>query len=128
MTAAPTAPRTSAFLLVLSGLYGAAGVAAMAAATHMGGDNLRIAGTFLLFHTGPLLALGTLAQPTRLSLLASLALALGVALFSGDLIVRSLASTPLFPMAAPIGGMILILGWLLIAAFGVAKLSTLRKP
>ncbi|KMO39911.1 hypothetical protein VQ03_15005 [Methylobacterium tarhaniae] len=106
-------------LIALSGLAGALGVALSAAAAHIAGaTSLATAAQFLLFHAPALLALALLAGSGRAHPLparaAGFALALGLALFSGDLSVRALAQQPLFPMAAPGGGMVLILGWVLV--------------
>ncbi|WP_367210620.1 DUF423 domain-containing protein, partial [Mesorhizobium sp.] len=45
----------------------------------------------------------------------SLALLVGLLLFSGDLLARDFLGSRLFPMSAPIGGTLLIVGWLAIA-------------
>ena len=47
-------------------------------------------------------------------------------MFAGDLVMRAQAGTPLFPMAAPIGGGTMILGWLLVA--GAAAFGPKAKP
>ncbi|GEP06389.1 DUF423 domain-containing protein [Methylobacterium oxalidis] len=108
-------------VVALAGLAGLLGVAASAAAAHRPteGDSLRVAAQFLLFHAPALLGLAALARtglvralPARL---AALTLILGLALFCGDLALRALSGTPLFPMAAPSGGVLLMLGWLLAA-------------
>ncbi len=52
------------------------------------------------------------------------ALLVGLALFSGDLAMRALMGQPLFPMAAPTGGVVLMAGWLLAA---VAALVPQRR-
>ena len=109
------------FLILAAGLLGAAGVALLAAAAHLGGDNLRTAAGFMLAHAPALLAVG-LAGNGRLLPVAGLVLLAGVALFAGDLVLRDLVGTRLFPMAAPTGGTLTILGWL-----GVA-LSALARP
>ncbi len=104
-------------LLALTGLCGLLGVAASAAAAHTsGGETLRTAAQFLLFHAPVVVGLTALAAtgatrglPTRL---AGAAILVGLALFSGDLALRALAGTPLLPMAAPTGGVILMAGWL----------------
>lgn len=106
------------FLILAAGLSGAVGVALLAAAAHAGGDNLRIAASFLLFHAPALLAIGLFSRSFhegRMLPAAGLLLFGGVALFSGDLILRDLAGERLFAMAAPAGGMLTILGWLGIA-------------
>ncbi|MCJ2036662.1 DUF423 domain-containing protein [Methylobacterium sp. J-068] len=116
-------------LLALGALAGLLGVAASAAAAHVSGaDSLKIAAQFLLFHAPALLGLvaltatGTTHRPT--TRLAAGALVLGLTLFSGDLALRALHGTPLFPMAAPSGGILLMVGWLLVA---VAAFVPLRR-
>ncbi|SFG28755.1 DUF423 domain-containing protein [Methylobacterium gossipiicola] len=111
-------------LLALGALAGLLGVAASAAATHMAGtDSLKTAAQFLLFHAPAILALAGLSAMglthRRLTRLAGAALVLGLALFCGDLALRALHGTPLFPMAAPTGGFLLMAGWLFV---GVAAL------
>lgn len=107
-------------LLALAGLAGALGVGLSAAAAHIAGaTSLATAAQFLLFHAPALLALALLAgsgqaRPVVVRA-AGFALALGLALFSGDLSVRAFLQQPLFPMAAPSGGLILILGWVMVA-------------
>lgn len=111
-------------LVALACLAGGLGVAASAAAAHIhGADSLKTAAQFLLFHAPAILALaalgaGELTHRTT-TRVAAWALLLGLALFSGDLAFRVLVGQPLFPMAAPSGGILLMSGWLLaaIAAF-----------
>ena len=118
----------SRLFLVLAGLFGAAGVAAAAASTHEGNVNFGIAGNFLLFHAPAMLALSLLAG-RRAMAWCGLLLALGVALFAGDLVVRVYLDRSLFPMAAPIGGGAMILGWLAVAACGIfARSAPIRAP
>lgn len=104
--------------LALAGLLGALGVATAAYASHAGETNLAIAANFLLFHAPAFIAL-SLVPRTRLVAIAGWVLLVGLALFAGDLATRSLAGSALFPMAAPVGGGGLILGWLLVAASAV---------
>ena len=116
-------------LAALAAVAGGLGVAASAAAAHTsGGETLRTAAQFLLFHAPAILALTGLAAAglTRgaLTRLAAAALLIGLVLFSGDLALRALTGTPLFPMAAPSGGVVLMAGWLLAA---VAVLIPTRR-
>jgi uncharacterized membrane protein YgdD (TMEM256/DUF423 family) len=46
---------------------------------------------------------------------AALVLLLGLALFAGDLVTRDFTDDRLFAMAAPVGGGLMIIGWLGIA-------------
>nr|WP_279292499.1 DUF423 domain-containing protein [Methylobacterium goesingense] len=110
--------------MALGALAGLLGVAASAAAAHVSGaDSLKTAAQFLLFHAPAILALvalaatGTTHRP--MTRLAAGALVVGLALFSGDLALRALHGTPLFPMAAPAGGFALMAGWLLAALSAV---------
>lgn len=98
-----------------AGVAGAAGVATLAVGAHaFPGANLDMAGSILLFHAAALLALSS-AQGTRLRGLAALLFFAGCLLFSGDLIFKAATTRSLFPLAAPSGGVALILGWLAIA-------------
>lgn len=103
---------------VLAGLLGALGVATAAAASHGGDANLGIVANFLLFHAPVLIGL-SLVPRTRLVTVSGYVLLVGLAVFCGDLATRSLSGNALLPMATPIGGGGLILGWLLVAASGL---------
>jgi len=113
----PTHP-AGRLLLVLAGICGGLGVAAAARASHMADDNLGIAANFLLLHAPVLIGLSLMAA-SRLAAIAGVVLAIGVAFFAGDLAMRAFAGTALFPMAAPIGGTTLIIGWVLVVATGL---------
>jgi uncharacterized membrane protein YgdD (TMEM256/DUF423 family) len=67
-----------------------------------------------------LLHLGLASRP--LLLIAIIAWILGAFLFSGDIALRAFAGHRLFPMAAPIGGTVLIAAWLALAAAAIAAL------
>jgi uncharacterized membrane protein YgdD (TMEM256/DUF423 family) len=95
-------------------LCGAAGVAFSAAASHGGGGTMATGASFLLMHAPALLALGLFAGSRALKLSGWL-LFVGLALFSADLIVRHYGAERLFPMAAPTGGTLMILGWIAVA-------------
>ncbi|MDH4982834.1 DUF423 domain-containing protein [Hyphomicrobium sp. D-2] len=118
---------TQAGLLVLfAGLAGAAGVALAAMGAH-GGDTagLTTPAHFLIMHAAA--ALGAVAVALRadracIFLLAGFVMLVGVTLFSGDIAMRTLSGDRLFPMAAPIGGSTMMLGWALV---GVAALREL---
>lgn len=106
-------------LLALAGLAGLLGVAGSAAAAHTsGGETLKTASQFLLFHAPLVVGLVALTGVIRapLARYAGAAILVGLAVFSGDLALRALAGVPLFPMAAPAGGTVLMAGWLLVAA------------
>ncbi|OYX07951.1 MAG: hypothetical protein B7Z15_15525 [Rhizobiales bacterium 32-66-8] len=112
-------------LLFLAGLFGAAGVAASAVAAHLaGGASLTTAAQFLLFHAAALVALSALSLHMgrgRIALLAgTTAIALGTLLFSGDLALRTLMEIKLLWGTAPVGGMLMIAGWLMVAIGGAS--------
>lgn len=112
--------------ITIAGLFGAAGVGLAAAGSHMADANFSIAANFLLIHAAVLIGLGALPR-TRLGRATGLVLALGVALFAGDLVVKSSTGASLFPMAAPIGGGTMILGWVLVIVRGIT-ISTSSRP
>jgi uncharacterized membrane protein YgdD (TMEM256/DUF423 family) len=103
--------------LAIACLYGAAGVALWAGATHAtGGGSAAIGAQMLILHAGAIIAL-TVARKAghlheRLAMWLISPLALGVALFGTDLALRGLVGERLFPMASPIGGMLMIASWL----------------
>jgi uncharacterized membrane protein YgdD (TMEM256/DUF423 family) len=116
---------TVTILIVLAALMGAAGIVLAAASAHVApGTGLDGAAYLLLFHAAAvlggaaLLQQGMLWRPLALIVLA--AWILGAALFSGDIALRAFAGHRLFAMAAPTGGMILIAGWLALAAAAIA--------
>lgn len=108
-------------LLVLGALCGAAGVALAARGSHGGDANLTIAANFLIMHAPALIAIAALPLG-RWSRCAGWVLFVGLVVFAGDLVARSQIGTPLFPMAAPIGGVGMIAGWL-----GVAVCALIRQ-
>lgn len=114
-------------LLVLAGLMGAAGITLAAAGAHAApGAGLESAASMLLFHAvavvggAALVQQGMLWRPLAFVVLA--AWVVGAVLFSGDIALRTFAGHRLFPMAAPTGGIILILGWLGFAAAAIGAL------
>jgi uncharacterized membrane protein YgdD (TMEM256/DUF423 family) len=102
-------------LAVLAPLLCAVGVALGAYASHaaapMARQRLGLAALFAFAHGLSLLALASRAS--RLALAARWMLAIGVLLFSGSLAAAALAGLP--SLAAPLGGMLLIAAWLLLA-------------
>lgn len=101
-------------LLALAGLGGAVGVGLAAAGTHTGQAELGIAANFLLFHAAALIGIALL-RANRIATAAGWVMVAGLILFAGDLVALSTRSASPVPLAAPIGGSLLILGWLLLA-------------
>jgi uncharacterized membrane protein YgdD (TMEM256/DUF423 family) len=116
--------------LVAGGLVGFAGVGLSARASHGGdGPQLVIAAQFLMFHAPVFVALAAVAAqravPAFLGASVGLLMA-GLALFCGDLAMRATRAQSLFPFAAPLGGTLLMAGWLTLIVTGV-RLAFLRK-
>ncbi len=88
---------------------------------------LETASSFLLIHAVAALGVSGLAlvAPRRGAwfLGSALMFLLGSLLFCGDLSLRALTDARLFPMAAPIGGTMLILGWIWVFGAALAVLS-----
>jgi uncharacterized membrane protein YgdD (TMEM256/DUF423 family) len=107
-------------LVILAGLMGADGVILAAVAAH-GRDTALLTPAFsmLLFHASAVLGAVALAERGFIHTNAGLAAATGFVaaafLFAGDLTMRHFAGHSLFAFAAPTGGTLLILSWLLLA-------------
>lgn len=120
----------AAVLIVYAGLAGAAGVGLAAAGAHGSAlSDLTPPGHFLIMHAAA--ALAVVAVATRAThpmgfLVAALILLIGVSLFSGDIAMRTLMGQRLFPMAAPIGGSTMILGWVAVTLAGMWELLAPR--
>ena len=107
-------------LVILAGVMGADGVILAAASAHQpDATRLAAASSMLLFHATAVLAVVALAERGVLHRAIGIAVAWGfviaAALFAGDLTLRQYAGHGLFPMAAPTGGTLLILSWVVLA-------------
>jgi len=118
-------------VLVLACLMGACGVGLAAAAAHGAqGIGLDSAAYLLLFHAVAVLGAASLAgqgllwRPAGLAAMAGFVA--GGGLFAGDVALRAFAGHRLFPMAAPTGGTLLILSWLVLAAAVIAAMARVR--
>lgn len=112
--------------LAIAGFMGAGGVALAAAAAHgKPGAGLEGAAQMLLFHAVAILGAASLLDAGRLwrpvALIAIAGWLIGSLLFAGDIVLRAFAGHRLFPMAAPVGGIVLILGWLMLALSAIAS-------
>jgi len=111
-------------LVAIAGLLGAAGVASAAGASH--GEAGRLLGsiaTIALAHAPVLLVLGLLSPRGRVLRSGAVVLAAGTLLFVVDLATRQWMGQGLFPGAAPIGGGLMVLGWLAVALAAVFRTS-----
>jgi uncharacterized membrane protein YgdD (TMEM256/DUF423 family) len=107
-------------LIVLAAVMGADGVMLAAASAHQpDATRLASASSMLLFHALAILAAAALAERGVIHVPIGIAAAWGFviasALFAGDLTMRQYAGHGLFPFAAPTGGTLLIVSWLLLA-------------
>lgn len=111
-------------LSIAAGVFGATGIILSAVAAHLEpSPALQNASLILLVHAPALIAI-LVAVRTRFlprfgGMFGVVMLAIGVILFSGDLSLRIFVGTPLFPLAAPTGGILLIFGWAVLALSGI---------
>ena len=108
-------------LIVLAAIMGADGVILAAASAHQAdAARLASASSMLLFHATTVLAIVALAERgiihVRIGIAAAFGFVVAAALFAGDLTLRQYAGHSLFPLAAPTGGTLLIVSWLVLAA------------
>lgn len=122
-------------LTALAGLTGASGIILAAISAHGVSDpRLQTAANFLLLHAAATLAVCGLsvAMPQRGAwfLGAAGVLLSGSLLFGGDIAARVLIGARVFPMAAPLGGTLLIIGWVFVAMAALAAVwqTAGRKP
>ena len=106
--------------LCLAGLLGAIGVVLLAAGSHSGGELLTTAGQILLFHAPVIIAATVARKSGHLGVLTSqwglALLILGSVIFAANLVLLHGFGARLFPFAAPSSGVMMILGWLVLAA------------
>lgn len=123
--------RAAISLIAVAGLYGGLGVATAAAAAHLAGDTrLETASMFLMLHAAALLGMAGAAKASglgRFVLVPAWGVAIGAFLFCGDLIVRVTYGASPLPIAAPVGGTILIVSWLALS-IGAALGALRRAP
>jgi len=112
-------------LLIVCGLMGAGAVAMAAAGAHAGGENVSTAATFLLIHATAAAAIALHPGGSAVFQTAATILVAGACLFSGDLALRAFAGARLFPMAAPMGGVGMMAGWLVLS--GAALLAIFNR-
>ena len=107
-------------LVILAAVMGADGVILAAASAHQpDATRLAAASSMLLFHATAVLAVVALAERgvihLRIGIAAAWGFVIAAALFAGDLTLRQYAGHSLFPMAAPAGGTLLIVSWVVLA-------------
>lgn len=115
---------------VAGAFFGAAGVGAGAMASHAvadahAADMVTLAAIYALMHAVVLLcwsAQGKIATAARASLAG------GIALFSGTIALKYLVPLAVPAMLAPVGGTLLMLGWLLVAISAIAQKTRAVSP
>jgi uncharacterized membrane protein YgdD (TMEM256/DUF423 family) len=111
-------------LIILAGIMGADGVILAALSAHEAdAARLGAASSMLLFHATAVLGVVALAERGivhgKIGIAAAFGFVAAAALFAGDLTLRQFAGHSLFPLAAPTGGMLLIVSWLMLALAAV---------
>jgi uncharacterized membrane protein YgdD (TMEM256/DUF423 family) len=107
-------------LIILAAIMGADGVILAAASAHQpDATRLASASSMLLFHALAVLAVVALTERgivhVRIGMIAAWGFVVAATLFASDLMLRQYAGHGLFPMAAPTGGTLLIVSWLVLA-------------
>lgn len=118
-------------LLLVAGLAGASGVMLSAIAAHLRQSAmLETSAYFLMSHAIAVIAIAALAgQTSRVKAWLAIATAMltGAVLFSADLAVFAVRRVHIFPMAAPLGGLTLILSWFAISVMAAVELASPRR-
>ena len=119
-----TLPNSTRLFLIIASFLGATGVALGAYASHglSGWANsqqiayFQLAVTYQLVHAIALLAVAVLSLfiTDRFLLLSKIAFVLGVFFFSGSLYLYVLSGTKMLAVITPIGGLLLMIAWLLV--------------
>jgi len=119
-------------VVLVGALYGAVAVGLGAFAAHLGeaslaatdNETVRTAVMYQLFHAAVMVGMGSLKDHVEPGLLgaSSWAFGLGVLLFSGSLYALALGAPAEVAWATPVGGFLLIIGWLLLAITAARKI------
>jgi uncharacterized membrane protein YgdD (TMEM256/DUF423 family) len=107
-------------LIILAAIMGADGVILAAASAHQpDATRLASASSMLLFHALAVLAVVALTERgilhVRIGMITAWGFVVAATLFAGDLTLRQYAGHSVFPMAAPTGGTLLIVSWIVLA-------------
>lgn len=116
----------------LAALAGAAGVAEAATAAHRIADPLlKTSSDFLIINAAAVIALAAFAvraSNTSWVLGGATALFVGTLSFCGELTLHALSGHQPLPLAAPVGGALMILGWLIAASAALIGSFASRAP
>jgi uncharacterized membrane protein YgdD (TMEM256/DUF423 family) len=115
-----TGSRGFRILVILAAVMGADGVILAAASAHQSdASRLLPASSMLLFHALAVLAVVALTErgilDRRIGIAAASGFVIAAVLFAADLTLRQYAGHALFRFAAPTGGTLLIVSWLVLA-------------
>jgi uncharacterized membrane protein YgdD (TMEM256/DUF423 family) len=111
----------------IGALFTAFGIGLQALAAHRGLSDIRLQTAALFFFVqGPAIIAATALRHSGIGhrvfgRIALTMVILGVTLFAGDLALKSMDYGKLFAMAAPIGGMLMIVGWVGFAISALTK-------
>ncbi len=101
--------------IMAAGILGAVGVIAAAGASPSGDQALLGPLSLIALTQAPaILALALYAAGTRAVRASAGLISIGALLFCADLAVRHFTGHTLIPLAAPVGGSVLILGWVVL--------------
>ncbi len=125
--------RLESALALWAALIGISGIASAAAAAHLtSASSLNAASLILLAHAPAIIACLAAVRADLVSAsagrIAALLLAFGATIFSGDIALRVFVGSPLFPMAAPSGGVILMIGWGFMGGGAALRLFARKSP
>jgi uncharacterized membrane protein YgdD (TMEM256/DUF423 family) len=117
-------PRADLGIAAAAGLLGAAGVILASVAAHRVPDaSLVTAANFMIIHAAAVLGVSAWAHRSPAAAgwwrVAARLMLLGAALFAGAIAATKLGGFGLFPMAAPLGGMAMIAGWIMAAVAAI---------
>jgi uncharacterized membrane protein YgdD (TMEM256/DUF423 family) len=121
-------PRVLRILIIMAAIMGGDGVILAAASAHQA-DAARLgsASSMLLFHATAVLGTVALLERSvihnRIGIMAAWGFVVAAALFATDLTLRQYSGHSPFPLAAPVGGTLLILSWL-----GLALAAAWPRP
>lgn len=114
------------FLAAIAALMGAAGVSSAAAAAHASANPLLATmSQMLMIHAAAILGVLALGRggPNELWFAAAAGMmVVGVGLFAGDLAARVWLGGKLFPLAAPLGGGLMIVAWIAAACVSIVAM------
>ncbi len=117
------------WMVAAAGLFGALGVASAAGAAHADPNGLLAPASAMLLAHAPTL-IGLYAARTRIAFvsIAAFILFAGTLIFTTDLALAYYGITNPFPMAAPIGGVLMISGWLVVIVCAFFPVRTTGRP